>query len=76
MKNAVDELGDRNTFRGYGPEQGYAFLRDAIVANAYAPLGSNISADEIFISDSKSSAPAIPSPSPTPCILFMWTPTS
>ena len=51
MKRAVDELGDRNTFRGYGPEQGYAFLRDAIVENAYAPLGCNIAADEIFISD-------------------------
>ena len=35
MKLAVDELGDRDTFRGYGPEQGYAFLRDAIVENAY-----------------------------------------
>lgn len=51
MKKAVDELGDRNTFRGYGPEQGYAFLRDAIVENAYKPLSCNISADEIFISD-------------------------
>src|SRR5690606_30018673 len=39
MKAAVDELGNRETFRGYGPEQGYAFLREAIVENAYAPLG-------------------------------------
>ena len=51
MKLAVDELGDRNTFRGYGPEQGYAFLREAITANAYAPLGCDISPDEVFISD-------------------------
>ncbi|MDB6133218.1 MAG: L,L-diaminopimelate aminotransferase [Verrucomicrobiales bacterium] len=51
MKAAVDELGDRGTFRGYGPEQGYGFLREAIVANAYEPLGCKITADEIFISD-------------------------
>ncbi|RYD36055.1 MAG: LL-diaminopimelate aminotransferase [Verrucomicrobiaceae bacterium] len=51
MKAAVDELGDRTTFRGYGPEQGYGFLREAIVANAYEPLGCKITADEIFISD-------------------------
>ena len=51
MKAAVDELGDRNTFRGYGPEQGYAFLREAIAEHAYAPLGCKISPDEIFISD-------------------------
>lgn len=51
MKAAVDELGNRETFRGYGPEQGYAFLREAIVENAYAPLGCGIEADEIFISD-------------------------
>lgn len=51
MKAAVDELGSRDTFRGYGPEQGYPFLREAIVANAYEPLGCDISADEIFISD-------------------------
>jgi LL-diaminopimelate aminotransferase len=51
MKAAVDELGHRDTFRGYGPEQGYAFLRDAIVEHAYQPLGCKISASEIFISD-------------------------
>ena len=51
MKAAVDELGDRNTFRGYGPEQGYAFLREAIAEHAYAPLGCKISPEEIFISD-------------------------
>jgi LL-diaminopimelate aminotransferase len=49
MHDAVDELGDASTFKGYGPEQGYAFLREAIVENQYAGLG--IAADEVFISD-------------------------
>lgn len=49
MKGAVDELGVRDTFRGYGPEQGYEFLRKAIVENAFQGLG--IEADEIFVSD-------------------------
>ncbi|MES2996342.1 MAG: LL-diaminopimelate aminotransferase [Verrucomicrobiota bacterium] len=45
----VDELADRGSFKGYGPEQGYEFLRQAIVDNQFAELG--ISADEVFISD-------------------------
>ncbi len=49
MHAAVDEQGDRATFKGYGPEQGYEFLRQAIVENQFADLG--ISADEVFISD-------------------------
>ena len=49
MHKAVDELGNRETFRGYGPEQGYDFLREAVVENCYADLGIN--ADDIFISD-------------------------
>ncbi|MGJ8644954.1 MAG: LL-diaminopimelate aminotransferase [Luteolibacter sp.] len=49
MHKAVDEQGDRATFKGYGPEQGYEFLRQAVVDNQFADLG--ISADEIFISD-------------------------
>jgi len=49
MHAAVDEQGDRATFKGYGPEQGYEFLRQAIVDNQFAGLG--ISADEVFISD-------------------------
>ena len=49
MHAAVDELGNRETFRGYGPEQGYEFLRQAIVENQFAGLG--IEADEVFISD-------------------------
>lgn len=51
MHKAVDELADEKTFRGYGPEQGYDFLRNAIVANDYAARGCSISADEIFVSD-------------------------
>ena len=49
MKEAVDELGDRGSFRGYGPEQGYDFLRAAIAENAYEGLG--VAADEVFVSD-------------------------
>ncbi len=51
MKNAVDELGDHDTFRGYGPEQGYPFLREAIAQNDYAERGVTIAPDEIFVSD-------------------------
>jgi len=51
MHKAVDEMGKSETFRGYGPEQGYDFLRNAIVENDYAPLGVTIDADEIFVSD-------------------------
>jgi LL-diaminopimelate aminotransferase len=49
MHEGVDELASRDTFKGYGPEQGYEFLRQAIVDNQFAGLG--ISADEVFISD-------------------------
>jgi LL-diaminopimelate aminotransferase len=48
---AVDEMGRDETFRGYGPEQGYPFLREAIAAHDYQSRGADISADEIFISD-------------------------
>ena len=48
---AIDELGDRDTFRGYGPEQGYQFLRHAIADNDYRCRGIHIDEDEIFISD-------------------------
>lgn len=51
MKQAVDEMLDPSTFRGYGPEQGYAFLREAIASNDYTPLGVNLEPDEIFVSD-------------------------
>lgn len=47
----VDEMAKGETFKGYGPEQGYAFLREAIAANSYQANDVDISADEIFISD-------------------------
>ena len=49
MHKAVDELGDRETFRGYGPEKGYPFLREAIAEHDFAGLG--IDPGEIYISD-------------------------
>lgn len=51
MHSAVDELADRNTFHGYGPEQGYGFLREPIATVDYQNRGVNVSADEIFVSD-------------------------
>lgn len=51
MHAAVDEMGSRETFRGYGPEQGYDFLVEAIRANDYAAHGIDIAADEMFVSD-------------------------
>ncbi|HWL16398.1 MAG TPA: LL-diaminopimelate aminotransferase [Opitutus sp.] len=48
---ATDEMAQRATFKGYGPEQGYAFLREAVVANEFAPRGCQIEADEVFVSD-------------------------
>ncbi|MCF8113579.1 MAG: LL-diaminopimelate aminotransferase [Desulfotignum sp.] len=47
----VDEMAHDATFRGYGPEQGYAFLREKIAAHDYQARGANISAEEIFVSD-------------------------
>jgi LL-diaminopimelate aminotransferase len=49
---AVDEMADDATFRGYGPEQGYPFLREKIAENEFNNRGADIHADEIFISDS------------------------
>lgn len=51
MVAAAEEQRSSATFRGYGPEQGYDFLRNAIVANDYAARGLDIEADEIFVSD-------------------------
>ena len=47
----VEEMASGKTFKGYGPEQGYAFLREAIAKNSYHNRGVDISADDIFISD-------------------------
>ena len=51
MKRAMDELGNRETFRGYGPEQGYEFLRSTIAKHDYRGRNIDIADDEIFISD-------------------------
>jgi LL-diaminopimelate aminotransferase len=49
--DAVDEMAEDSTFRGYGPEQGYEFLRQAIAVNDFQSRGADITADEIFVSD-------------------------
>ena len=51
MKRAVEELGHRESFRGYGPEQGYEFLRSTIAKHDYRDRNIEIADDEIFISD-------------------------
>lgn len=51
MHKAVDEIGTKEGFKGYGPEQGYEFLRKAIVENDYKLRGINLQEDEIFVSD-------------------------
>ena len=51
IKAAVDELGTREGFRGYGPEQGYPWLREAIAQHDFQARGCAVSAEEIFISD-------------------------
>jgi len=51
MKAAVDELGTREGFHGYGPEQGYLWLREAIAQHDFQARGCEVSAEEIFISD-------------------------
>ena len=48
---AVDEMADASTFRGYAPDLGYEFLRNAIAKNDYVDRGCDISPDEIFVSD-------------------------
>ena len=51
MHKAVDEMASKETFKGYGPEQGYDFLREKIVELDYIKLGIDIEKDEIFVSD-------------------------
>ncbi|HYC70869.1 MAG TPA: LL-diaminopimelate aminotransferase [Opitutaceae bacterium] len=48
---ATDEMGSRATFKGYGPEQGYAFLREAIARHDFQSRGAQVEADEVFVSD-------------------------
>lgn len=51
MHEAVDELASAKTLKGYGPEQGYAFLREKIVEHDYAPIGVKLDPSEVFVSD-------------------------
>lgn len=51
MKKAVDEMGMAETFRGYGPEQGYNFLIENIIENDYKPRGVSLEIDEVYVSD-------------------------
>ena len=51
FKDAVDEMGNPDTFMGYGPEHGYEFLREVIIKGDFEPLGVELDIDEIFISD-------------------------
>lgn len=51
LHSAVDEMGNAATFKGYAPDLGYPFLREAIAKNDYQSRGCDISADEIFVSD-------------------------
>lgn len=51
LHSAVDEMGSKDTFKGYAPDLGYEFLRNTIVDKVYKPLGCDIESDEIFVSD-------------------------
>jgi len=55
LHGAVDEMAAKETFRGYGPEQGYGFLREKIAAVDFRQRGIDISPDEIFVSDGSKS---------------------
>ena len=55
MHKAVDEMAHAETFHGYGPEQGYSFLTEAIIENNYTKRGIKIDSDEIFVSDGSKS---------------------
>ena len=55
MHKAVDEMASSDTFRGYGPEQGYAFLVEKIIAHDYASRGIQLGTDEVFVSDGSKS---------------------
>ena len=55
MHKAVDEMAHQETFRGYGPEQGYAFLIEKIIEHNYTQHGIQIAPDEVFVSDGSKS---------------------
>lgn len=51
MHKAVDEMAVKASFRGYGPERGYDFLREAIIKNDFAPRGIHLDPSEVFVND-------------------------
>ena len=51
MHQAVEELGHADSFRGYGPEEGYRWLRQAVIDHEYTPRGIDLEIDEVFISE-------------------------
>ena len=51
LHKASEEMGHESTFRGYGPEQGYSFLIDAIIENDYKAYGIDLQPEEVFVSD-------------------------
>ena len=51
LHKAVDDMGEASSFHGYGPEQGYAFLREIIAQHDYKARGVDLSPDEVFVSD-------------------------
>ncbi len=51
LHKAVDEMGEKSTFRGYGPEHGYDFLQRAIIENDFLPRGIHLEMDEVFVND-------------------------
>ena len=53
MHKAVDEMGKAETFRGYGPEQGYDFLRQAIIDGDYKTRGIDLDIDEVFVGEAQ-----------------------
>lgn len=55
LHNAVDEMGNIDTFKGYGPELGYDFLIEKIIDNEFRPRGIELDKDEVFISDGSKS---------------------
>ena len=55
LHNAVDEMGNIDTFKGYGPELGYDFLIEKIIDNEFRPRGISLDKDEVFISDGSKS---------------------
>lgn len=55
LHNAVDEMANAETFRGYGPEQGYSFLIKKIIKTDYLPRGVKLEEDEVFVSDGSKS---------------------